>query len=243
MGIVKLDATDSTNSYLKRLMLSQKLDDYTTVSTSKQLKGRGQMGTVWESEPNKNLTFSILKYFNDFKITDRFLLTICISKAIYTSLAKLNVPDLAIKWPNDILSGRSKIGGILIENIISGSFIKSSIIGIGLNVNQINFKGLDNVTSLHLLLQEKTNLNALLLSILEAIKMELVNIENMDMAKAILSYESLLFKKGVPTAFANIHEEKFMGIIQGISTEGKLKVLLENDTVKEYGLKEIKLLY
>ena len=53
---------------------------------------------------------------------------------------------LAIKWPNDILSDHHKIAGILIENIIKTNQIESSVIGIGLNVNQKSFKGLPKVS-------------------------------------------------------------------------------------------------
>ncbi|MEM9868732.1 MAG: biotin--[acetyl-CoA-carboxylase] ligase, partial [Bacteroidota bacterium] len=72
--IIKLDATDSTNLYLKDLMLSSTPKDYTVVVTRKQLKGRGQMGTLWESEPGKNLTFSVLKYFDALESNNQFSL-------------------------------------------------------------------------------------------------------------------------------------------------------------------------
>ena len=83
MITVKLDATDSTNAFLKNLMLSEKQEDFTIVAANQQLQGRGQMGSKWESEAGKNLTFSVLKYFKNYHIKEQFLLNIIISLAVY----------------------------------------------------------------------------------------------------------------------------------------------------------------
>ena len=129
MQIIKLDATDSTNTYLKKLMHSKKLEDFTIVAANQQLNGRGQMGTKWESEPGKNLTFSVLKNFKNYQIQEQFLLNIITSLAVYNTLKNLFIPDLRVKWPNDIMSGNFKICGILIENNLKNNGIQSSIIG------------------------------------------------------------------------------------------------------------------
>ncbi|QLG44279.1 biotin--[acetyl-CoA-carboxylase] ligase [Costertonia aggregata] len=243
MHIVKLSATDSTNSYLKNLMLSQPLQDYTVVVTEKQLKGRGQMGAIWTSESGKNLTFSILKKFKALSVIDRFLLTIAVSKAIYTVLGKLKVPDVSIKWPNDILSGQLKICGILLENTMAGNDIKSSIIGIGLNVNQIDFGDVVNATSMHIQTGSTFDLQALLQTIVDEVKHQFKNIENKILADAIVEYESLLFRKDIVSTFQDQKGEMFMGIIRGVTIEGKLKVELEDNILQEFALKEVKLVY
>ena len=139
MSIIKLSATDSTNSYLKELSLEQTLDDFTVVSTELQLKGRGQMGSKWVSDKGKNLTISILKKLENFDVQNQFNLNCIVSLAIYDVLLEIKAPNLYVKWPNDILSVDKKICGILIENILKGRFIQAAIIGIGLNVNQTNF--------------------------------------------------------------------------------------------------------
>ena len=56
-------------------------------------------------------------------------------------------------------------------------------------------------------------------------------------------YTYLLFKKGIPMPFADENESHFMGIIQGVSDIGKLQVLLEDDSVAEFDIKEIQMLY
>ena len=148
MLLIKLDATDSTNDYLKELLTSEDPPNGTVVWTQWQRKGRGQMGRNWISEAGKNLTFSILNKFNNFPVGEQFLLNMVTSLAITGVLKRHDVPDLKIKWPNDILSGKHKICGILVEAIIKGTDLKAAIIGIGLNVNQEHFEESLRATSI-----------------------------------------------------------------------------------------------
>jgi len=219
------------------------IDDFTTVVTDQQRMGRGQMGTHWQSETGKNLTFSVLKHFDDFKAIDRFQLNIFTSLALVAALKELQVPNIAIKWPNDILSGTSKICGILIENTLSGDKIQHAIIGIGLNVNQNTFDNLENVSSLKLLLGRNLNLDELLDQILVHLKKEFQNLETHTESSFWKSYENLLFRKDKPSTFSDKEGNIFMGFIRGVSKNGKLKVTLEDDILKEFDLKELKLLY
>ena len=97
------------------------------------------MGSEWVSEDNKNLTFSVFKRFERFSIDNQFCISMIVSLSIYEVLSALRLSNINIKWPNDILSCDKKIGGVLIENKLKDKQIESSIIGIGLNVNQTNF--------------------------------------------------------------------------------------------------------
>ncbi|WP_026811372.1 biotin--[acetyl-CoA-carboxylase] ligase [Arenibacter latericius] len=243
MELIKLSATESTNAYLKNLMQGCKLKDFTVVSAYSQTKGRGQMGASWISDPGKNLTFSVLKHYRGVKVERQFRLNICVSLAIYAALEQLNVPDLKVKWPNDIMSGRSKICGILIENVLSGQFIHTSIVGIGLNVNQENFLNLSQVSSLKLLLGRDFDLDELLLSIIYQLKVFLGNAEEEDFKAMYASYEEKLFRKGKPSTFKDNEGQLFMGVIKGVSPFGKLLILLEDEVVREFNLKEVSLLY
>ncbi len=242
MKIVKLDAIDSTSSYLKGLLRSGPLDDFTVVVAKEQLSGRGQMGTKWASEPGKNLMFSVLKRISPLPVTDQFRLTMCMSLAIYDALKKIGIADLRIKWPNDILSGTSKICGILIENMLSGHQIETTIIGIGLNVNQTNFVNLPNASSLKLLLGKSIPLDELLHSVLEHMQERFFELGASDGRTLQNAYESLLFGKEKPMAFTS-ENHRFMGMIKGTSPDGKLLIALENDQIREFDLKEIKMLY
>ncbi len=243
MQIIKLNATDSTNLYLKDLMNIKSLEDYTVVVAEKQTLGRGQMGTRWESKPYKNLTFSILRKFDSEIVTNPFILNICVSLAVYTLLSKLHLPDLKVKWPNDILSGNFKICGILIENVLSGNRMVASVIGIGLNVNQITFNNLPKVSSLKLLTGKTFNLDQLLTEFQFVLKQIFLELDEKGAVEMQKKYENVLFRKDKPSTFKDNDGNLFMGFIQGVSNEGRLVVTIEDDIKKEFDLKAISLLY
>lgn len=243
MQLIKLNATDSTNAYLKDMLLGNPPGDFTVVTATTQLKGRGQMGTDWVSDSGKNLTFSVLKYFEGLVALDQFRINIGVSLAIYEALSHMNIPDLMIKWPNDIMSGRNKICGILIENILSGQYINASVIGIGLNVNQLDFKNLPDVSSLKLLTGTTFDLDELLSLIVDRLKINLDAVTANDFEAMKYSYGEKLFRKDKPSTFKDGKGEMFMGFIKGVSDSGKLLVLLEDDIIREFDLKQVRLLY
>ena len=243
MRIIKLDAIDSTNLYLKNLISSLQVKDYTIVVANSQTKGRGQMGTIWDSEAGKNLTFSVLKYFNALEVQQQFLLNVVVSLAVYNTLKDMQIADLKIKWPNDILSGNDKICGILIENILSGSKIQASVIGIGLNVNQIKFNNLMNVSSLKLLTGIQYDLEEILLKFVKNLEYFFEAMANGHVEKLKVDYLEVLFRKDKVSTFKNEANQMFTGIIRDVHDNGKLLVEKEDEIFQEFGLKEIKLLY
>ncbi|MGB6153487.1 MAG: biotin--[acetyl-CoA-carboxylase] ligase, partial [Pricia sp.] len=162
---------------------------------------------------------------------------------IYTVLKRLQVPDLSIKWPNDILSGTSKVCGILIESKIQGTLIDTSIIGVGLNVNQLNFVNLENASSLRCILGKTFDLDELLIQIVDALKTLFLQKNDKGIGFLWDVYESALFKKGMPMTFENDMAEKFVGSIKGVSGDGKLMIAIDKDSIKSFDLKEVKLLY
>jgi len=224
-------------------MLSKSLADFTTVVAKKQLKGRGQRGASWYSEEGKNLTFSVLKKANGLKISNPFLLNIYISVALYTALKKYNVPNLAIKWPNDILSAKQKICGILIENVLLGQDIQAVIIGIGLNVNQTSFQNLPRASSLKLILGKFIDPDELLQNILWEFQQSFKAFNLLHHHKMRVAYTDVLFRKDKPSTFKDADGRQFMGFIKGVSEIGKLQLLLEDEETAEFNLKEIELLY
>ncbi len=242
MKLIKLDAIDSTNEFLKGISTQPDLENFTVVTAENQTKGKGQMGAVWNSQAGKNLIMSVLVKDLLKDINEIFNLNIAVSLAVITALKKNNIPDLSIKWPNDILSANKKIGGILIENIIKSDGTILSIVGLGLNVNQTNFEGLPKASSLAVVTGKEFDKEKLLLEIIAHLEMN-VAASKLNPASLRQQFVDLLYKKGVPMPFANSKDEKFMGMIQGISTIGKLQVLLEDDSVAEFDIKEIQMLY
>lgn len=242
MRLVKLDAIDSTNDYLKALSQAGNLENFTVVYTDNQTKGKGQMGTKWSSEAGKNLTMSVL--VNDFvpEASRLFELNIVFSVAVLDTLRELEIPQLSIKWPNDILSGTKKIAGILIENSLKNNGQIVSVIGLGLNVNQENFEDLPQASSLRLVTHTFFDKDAILVSIIQNLKKS-IQAWSPDAQKMTDAYQENLFKKDIPMPFENAAGMRFMGIIQGVSATGKLRLLLEDDNIKEYDIKAIKMLY
>ncbi|MTG97991.1 biotin--[acetyl-CoA-carboxylase] ligase [Myroides albus] len=243
MNVIKLDATASTNTYLKDLLTSYDLDNFTVVSTENQFAGRGQRGEVWSSEVGSNLTFSVLVRDFLFEVEDVFCLNIIAALAVRSAVKKIFTLELDVKWPNDILSVNRKVGGILIENIFKAEGAITSIVGIGLNVNQVQFTDLIKATSLALLLGSQIDKDALMLKVVEELEMYCQRLQKGEKENLWQEYLDVLYRKGVPSAFELPTGKRFMGIIIGVSMYGFLQVKLEDDSVEEFGVKEIKLLY
>lgn len=241
MKIIKLNAIDSTNSFLKELERKSAQENYTTVLTNCQTSGRGQMYTQWLSEPFKNLTFSTLINLSKLKTDDKSYLSFAISLAVFDTLIEYGIPEVSIKWPNDILSGNQKICGILLESTISKGKIINSIAGIGLNVNQKYFEEEIQATSMIHFLKKETNLDDLLSLVVKNIKKYIQYIENQKFPELKSLYLENLYKINIPTAFLDQHKNVFMGIIRDISSDGKLIVELDDESLKEFDLKEIAL--
>ena len=242
MKLIKLDAIDSTNEFLKGLSAQQDLENFTVVTAENQTKGKGQRGTIWNSEVGKNLIMSVL--VRDFltDINAIFNLNIAFSLAVIAALKKKNIPDLSIKWPNDILSANKKIGGILIENSIKSDAAILSIVGLGLNVNQTNFEGLPKASSLSIVIGQNLDKEELLSEIMANLEKNVAeSLQNPTNLRQ--QYVDLIYKKEIPMPFMNQNNKKFMGIIQGISPIGRLLVLLVDDSVVEFDIKEVQMLY
>ena len=242
MRIIKLNAIDSTNLFLRSLSIDTNVEDFTVVVAKHQTKGRGQMGTVWSSQEAKNLTFSVFKRFDNLKLDQHFVISMVASLAVINTLKKLNLPKLSVKWPNDILSANKKICGILIENVIKQNNVAATVVGIGLNVNQVNFSNLPQASSLLNVTGISYDLDELLQSILKELEILFDLVESNQFKTIKTTYESYLFRKDKPSTFKN-EEGLFSGFIKGVSNEGLLEVLLEDNILKTFDLKTIKLLY
>src|ERR1035437_432254 len=167
--IVRLKLTDSTNNYANSQIREKELVEGTVFLAYEQTSGRGQLKNTWESEPGKNLLFSIVLYPGFIEIRRQFMLSKVVTLGIYQAIHKY-VDDLKIKWPNDIYSGNLKLGGILIENSIMSGALKSSVIGIGLNVNQSIFNSnAPNPVSLQTLTNQHNDCEKILTEVLSGI--------------------------------------------------------------------------
>ena len=242
MPVIKLDAIDSTNDYLKQLSKETVLENFTIVIANEQTKGKAQMGATWVSEKGKNLTMSILVKDIALNKENIFDLNIAVSLSVLNVLKNIQIPSITIKWPNDIMSDSKKVAGILIENSWkpNGSF--NAIVGIGLNLNQTNFENLPQATSLNCITGVTYDLEKIAIQLKNSLE---ENIQILTKSSAMLwdEYHENLYKKEYPSPFEDNEGKRFMGIIKKVTRDGKLKVLLENDSLAHFEVKEIKMLY
>jgi len=132
---IVLEVVESTNNYANQLVLSKAAEEGTVVLAHFQKSGRGQHGNHWESAEGKNLLASFILYPNFLPAAKQFYLSKAMSLAI-AGFLDTEATGVSIKWPNDMYVGTRKIAGILIENSIKGSNLYSTIVGVGLNLNQ-----------------------------------------------------------------------------------------------------------
>jgi BirA family transcriptional regulator, biotin operon repressor / biotin---[acetyl-CoA-carboxylase] ligase len=138
--LLHFDELTSTNDYARILSNETSTHEGTVIMADQQSKGRGQMGSSWESAPGQNLTASIILRPIWLRADLQSVLSKAISLAVYDAISSnINVENIWIKWPNDLIINQKKISGILIENTISGQNLSTSIVGIGINVNQTSF--------------------------------------------------------------------------------------------------------
>lgn len=242
MQLIKLSATDSTNAYLRRLARRDAIPDFTVVQAGHQTAGRGQPGTRWVGEEGKNLTFSILKRFESFPAPRHFQLNMLVSLTVYRLLESMQIPELYLKWPNDIMSGSQKVCGILLENQLRGAELSSSIIGIGLNVNQAEFENLPAATSLKKITGKSYDLSEVLLTFIGLMQEAFKQMPHTSYGSYLRQYEENLYLKGQPAPFELPDGERFVGTIRGVDPQGNLRLELKSGELRTYGFKEVRYL-
>jgi BirA family transcriptional regulator, biotin operon repressor / biotin---[acetyl-CoA-carboxylase] ligase len=238
-----LKEVDSTNNFLKQMLSnSTPVMNGTVIMAENQYAGRGQQQKSWHTEPGKNLTFSILLETDFLPIKSQFDLTIITSMAVFEALYPLLGENLKIKWPNDIYYGDFKLGGILIENIIQGNQIKKSVIGIGLNINQVDFpEWLPNPTSVKQILRKDYDLKTLLSDICACIETGYLGLKNGDGFAVRKSYLNRLYWLNELKPF-KANDELFEGWIKTVRENGLLVVENNKGEELEFSFKEIQFL-
>ncbi len=235
--IIHLDTVDSTNNYTANLQKEGKIQHGTVILADEQSAGRGQRGASWTSSAGENLLLSIYLAPDNLSVVDQPALTHFISLSLIDFLRKIGISG-KIKWPNDIYVNDQKIAGILIENSIRSSRISETIIGVGLNVNQTVFDGV-NATSIKIQSDQHYPLNDVLFSWIQEMNILWAELSkgNLEMLKS--RYKQELYLLNEPAIYSDVTGE-FEGIVRDVDDNGYL--ILEKDTErKKYDLKEIKL--
>ncbi|MEG2759186.1 MAG: biotin--[acetyl-CoA-carboxylase] ligase [Rikenellaceae bacterium] len=234
MKLIYRESALSTNDCVRELD-----EALTLVYVGEQRKGRGQRGNTWESEPHKNLTFSILLKPTFLPAEKQFELSMIVSLSIVATLERYGLHPL-IKWPNDIYIGDKKICGILIENdICSSGLLSRSIVGIGLNVNQKYFlSDAPNPTSIFNEIGKENKIE----DVLDVFSEEFTKLYDIFSTSQITNlediYSSLLYKRDVVSKYSDA-KGAFKGTIRGIAEWGTLVIEKENSEVCKYQFKEV----
>ena len=241
-NLLTLKEVDSTNNFLKELLSNSKpLPEGTVIMAERQFAGRGQQSNQWHSEPGKNLTFSLLLNPSFLAVTDQFDLNRVVSLGVFDALQPLLGNQLKIKWPNDIYYADKKLGGILIENLLQGTLIKNSVIGMGLNVNQENFPhGAGNAVSVWQILQKDYDLLALLADICSHIEAYYLNLKAGKIDFIRNNYLKRLYWLNERRDF-KADGIIFTGTIKNVKGNGLLVIHRDNEELT-YNLKEIEFL-
>ena len=237
---VVLEVVDSTNRYLSGLLKENPEIGELLVIADYQDSGKGLGDHIWHSMPGENLLVSLLLFPAFLSASDQFYLSRVSSLALIDTLQSLSLhPN--IKWPNDIMVNERKVAGILIENGITGKKLSHTIIGIGLNLNQMEFPGFpQEASSVALERGESSNRKEVTDFLLESLMKRYRQLEDGDVSGLEREYLEHLFMLNLPAEYSS-SGERFTGIIRGLSELGEL--LVERDgKIRPYGFQEISLL-
>ena len=242
--------TYSTSTLLRELY-TEELPHLYTIRTDFQTAGRGQAGNSWESEEGKNLLFSALLRYNNIRATEQWRLSMLVAVALWEVLANyLPQEQLSIKWPNDIYFGDKKLVGILIENSLSGQYVGYSIAGIGLNINQTEWRSnAPNPISMKQITGQEYKAEELMNEWVHA----MANWEAQSTEAIQKTYLQHLYRREgwhtyverevsvAPTAIAQSGiEGAFLAMFAGITPQGELILRTTNNEEKTYHFKQIR---
>ena len=230
---------DSTNAFLQKQQSECDIRNW-VVSADEQTAGKGMGSNSWESEVGKNLTFSLAVNMGFLPAERQFLLSEAVPLGIVDVLDKLlPVEKLSIKWPNDIYYGNRKLAGILINSTIKASMMDISIIGIGLNVNQIQFQNWPtHPVSLKLITGKDFELQPLLEQLAEHIIKKVEQLKSnpttieQDYLKRLFRYRTW--------ADYEVDGKVLRLFMTGIDPFGRLQLVDEQQTLYTFDIKEIK---
>lgn len=237
---IYLPSCHSTNDIAAEIIQNKQVFDGTIVITSDQTAGRGQRGNSWEALPGQNITFSLIVKPNFLNANEQFQLNIAVSLGIYSFLNQYVLDKLTVKWPNDIYVGDRKMGGVLIENTLSGSRIAYSVIGIGLNINQLSFSETNTrAVSLRLATQslDEFDIEKLIGELCISLEKNYMQLKNGNYANQKGAYLKMLYRYQ-ETHYFRKNGERFLGKIVDIAPTGHL-MLEVNGEVEYFDFKKI----
>lgn len=238
---IHLNQTDSTNTYLKELLMSGvELPELTLVDTESQTKGRGQAGNSWESRDGENLTFSWLCHPTFISADNQFVLSQVVALAVRGALSEF-VDDVTIKWPNDIYWKDKKTCGILIECTLAGASVKDCIMGVGVNVNQKKFySDAPNPVSLAQIVGLTFNREVVLEKLTDKFNYYYEMLKSGKTSEIIAEYKNNLYRKTGFYDYCEPDGDPFCAEYVDVLKSGHLVLKDDKGLTREYEIKEVK---
>ena len=232
---------ESTQNYALELLSKTKPIEGTAILTYNQSSGRGQYGTLWQTEPGKNISVSFIFYPGFIPLKQQFILSKAIALAVAETVSYFVTVKVFIKWPNDIIANDKKLGGILINNSIQGDKWVHSVVGIGLNINQSSFpENLPHAASIYNITNQKINLEDVVFLLKEKLMKYYQFLIDGKYEEINRLYFNSLFGLNKELNYIRKSGERFHGTIEGIEESGSI-LLKTNSGIESFSIKEISL--
>ncbi len=240
---MEFPALPSTNLFALELLSKSKPTEGTVISVSYQTDGRGQIGSKWLGEPGKNIALSVILYPFFLKAVQQFSLSQAIALGVRDWAQAILEKPVHLKWPNDLYIGDRKAGGILIQNSIMGASLQSSVVGIGVNVNQDSFdQTLPNPTSLKIEAGGREfDLEMLKNLLFQHLEQRYLQLKTGLFDTLAADYRDCLYGLGNSKLFQRQDDTTFRGVITGTTPSGLLCILGEDGKEATFDLKAVRL--
>jgi BirA family biotin operon repressor/biotin-[acetyl-CoA-carboxylase] ligase len=216
-----LQSTDSTNNYAMGLVQHGMAQDGCVVFAHHQTAGKGQRGRSWISEPNQNITLSIVLE-PPLALHQQFILSMFTAHCVCEWLEKEVDIDMQIKWPNDLYWRDRKAGGVLIENQIQGQNWQFAVVGIGINLNQVEFPtDSGRPVSLRQITGKSFDPLEMSYRLCDVLQRNSPLLDTAQTGKLVENYNKRLYKKGELVKIRH-HHTLFETRIVGVDAHGQL---------------------
>lgn len=235
-----LPSVDSTNNYVAKAIESGHYEEGTAIMAHFQTLGRGQRGSVWQSNPGANLTFSFGIRVDHLPIHQQFSLSQVVSIALCEAVYEMAGFTPSIKWPNDLLFENKKLGGILIE--FKTTQHKYAVVGIGVNINQLAFDQSFRATGLALELGRNLPLEDCLHTALRHLDGWLTTLHHHGYGEIQSEFKQRLYGYGEWISFED-EQRAFQGMIADVDGRGILMVKSRQGYIHQYAPKDVKIIY
>ena len=235
--IIQIDRVSSTNNYAAKLLNQTKIPFGAVIMAQFQDDGRGQRGAVWQSKSGENLLFSAILDGSLMKECPPFYLSKCVAVSIKDTLSYFLKHKIHLKWPNDVLVERRKIAGVLIESQWKGNNLFSSIIGVGLNVNQTHFEYGFDATSMKLLSANDYDLKEVLQVLCTKLNFNFNRLLSKEYSDLQQDYLSSLYKYNEKTHF-KIGDKLEEVVLKDVNENGMVSLEMLGGKIKEYNFNQ-----